>query len=115
MSRRHNEFIKLCFWQHLYELIIVKIQFYWLIVSFYEEKWTWIDFSQGPGVIIKKEVLEHPVSRVRLEQLELDVDLLLFAFRNLILLFFFFFNYWNIISFLIVSFDYQKLDFTFLA
>ena len=76
---------------------------------------TRVDFSEGSGVVVEDEVLEHPVSRVRLEQLELDVDLLLFAFRNLILLFFFFFNYWNIISFLIVSFDYQKLDFTFLA
>jgi len=49
---------------------------------------TRIDFSESSGVVVEDEVLEHPVSRVGLEELELDVDLILFlAFRNLVLLF----------------------------
>ena len=54
---------------------------------------TRVDFSEGSGVVVEDEVLEHPVPRVGLEELELDVDLLLFLpFRNLVL-FFLYFNF----------------------
>ena len=62
---------------------------------------TRVDFSEGSGVVVEDEVLEHPVPRVGLEELELDVDLLLFLpFRNFVL-FFLYFNF---------SYKLDKLD-----
>ena len=78
---------------------------------------TRVDFSEGSGVVVEDEVLEHPVPRVGLEELELDVDLLLFLpFRNLVL-FFLYFNFSYKLdkfdkfdkSYVVVLLEYQRL------